>query len=181
MIKMAIGEWTLSGQEYSDGVFPYRYKDHVLTFDEYKLDDPDAGFYGLAVHKGNTKGGWPHLVIVQQFAPSSEQGFNPSCLLLPETERLFVGAGERLLCYDLKTFTLLWEDQTQIGFGDWSKEQGFVILSAELEIVVFDTSGQKLWGTFVEPPWEYAIVGDNVELDIMGREEVRCLKTGELV
>jgi hypothetical protein len=43
-------------------------------------------------------------------------------------------------------------------------------MSAETEFAAWDVNGQKLWSTFVEPPWSYKIRGDRVELDEMGRE-----------
>jgi hypothetical protein len=43
-----------------------------------------------------------------------------------------------------------------------------VVMSAELELAAWTTTGEKLWTTFVEPPWEYAVEGDSLVLDVMG-------------
>ena len=31
-----------------------------------------------------------------------------------------------------------------------------------------DLDGRKLWSGFAEPPWTYAVAGDEVTLDVMG-------------
>lgn len=41
-------------------------------------------------------------------------------------------------------------------------------MSAEIEFAAWDRSGTKLWSRFVEPPWEFSVVGDRVQLDVMG-------------
>lgn len=41
-------------------------------------------------------------------------------------------------------------------------------MSAELELAAWDLEGNKLWTTFVEPPWEYAVRDGVVRLDVMG-------------
>ncbi|WP_145266242.1 hypothetical protein [Tautonia plasticadhaerens] len=43
---------------------------------------------------------WPSLVVVQRYSPAGF-GFVPGVLLIPEVHRLFIGAGRRLLAYDL--------------------------------------------------------------------------------
>ena len=43
-----------------------------------------------------------------------------------------------------------------------------VLMSAELELAAWDLAGQKLWTTFVEPPWSYEVRNGVVTLDVMG-------------
>jgi hypothetical protein len=50
---------------------------------------------------------WPFLVIAQRYHP--EASVQPSALLIPETYRLFVGAGTRLLAYDLAVISGVFE------------------------------------------------------------------------
>src|SRR5262249_43069891 len=44
---------------------------------------------------------WPFLVVTQPYAPAGESGFHLGLVVVPETHRLFLGAGCRLLAYDL--------------------------------------------------------------------------------
>jgi hypothetical protein len=41
-------------------------------------------------------------------------------------------------------------------------------MSAEVELAAWTTSGEKLWSTFLEPPWGYFIESETLELDVMG-------------
>ncbi len=63
---------------------------------------------------------WPFLTITQRFWPSAG-GFDPGVILIPETKRLFIGAGERLLAYDLEAPQRLWEDSADTGFWCWAR------------------------------------------------------------
>ncbi|WP_165411165.1 hypothetical protein [Rhizobium ruizarguesonis] len=49
-------------------------------------------------------------------------------------------------------------------------------MSAELEFGVWRTTGEKVWSAFVEPPWNFNVSGENVELDIMGQLKTFKLK-----
>ena len=110
---------------------------------------------------------WPFLTVTQRFAPSAA-GFEPSVVVVPETNRLFIGAGERLLAYDLDQPKRLWEDHADTGFLRWARHHDIIVMSAELELAAWDTSGKKLWTTFVEPPWDYSVDERTVSLDVMG-------------
>jgi L-alanine-DL-glutamate epimerase-like enolase superfamily enzyme len=81
---------------------------------------------------------------------------------------LFIGAGCRLLAYDLSRPARLWEDVADTGFWSWSRYDEVVLMAAELEIAAWDIRGSKLWSRFVEPPWEYRVDGRVVVLDVMG-------------
>jgi hypothetical protein len=122
---------------------------------------------------------WPSLVVVQRYAPAG-CGFFPGVLLVPESHRLFVGAGRRLLGYDLLEPARLWEDETDCGFWSWSQHGSVVLMSAELELAAWEVSGRKLWSRFVEPPWEFTVNGEFVALDVMGTVSRVHLWSGEL-
>ena len=120
---------------------------------------------------------WPVLVVAQRFEPCVP-GFDPGVLLVPETGVLFLGAGERLLAYDLDRPRRLWEDTAEVGFWGWDRFGETVLMLAELELAAWDTSGRKLWTSFVEPPWSYRVRDDRIHLDVMGRLSEFGLVTG---
>lgn len=120
----------------------------------------------------------PTLVVAQRFQPGPEAGFHPGVLLIPETEVLFIGAGTRLLAYDLRTPRRLWEDEADTGFWGWQRHDDIVVMSAELELAAWTTAGEKRWSTFVEPPWDYSTRAGSVELDVMGTKSCFPLETG---
>lgn len=129
------------------------------------LDGAADDLLYLAVSRAHD---WPFLVIVLRYAPGSKGGFLPGVLLVPQTQVLFVGAGERLLAYRLDQPEKLWEDSADIGFLSWEQYDNYAIMSAELELATWDLDGNKLWSTFVKPPWAYTIHTDRIFLDVMG-------------
>lgn len=80
-------------------------------------------------------------------------------LLVPETHLLFVGAGERLVAFDLEGPGLLWIDRADTGFHRWMRHEDIIVMSAELDLSAWDTHSSKLWAAYVEPPWEYHVEG----------------------
>lgn len=134
----------------------------------------------LGLRRGSTSQGWPELVITQKYHDASGI-FHPGFLIVPETSFLFIGAGERLLGYNLKSFQRAFEDHADCGFWGWTRQGDYVLMSAELEFGVWKKTGEKLWSTFVEPPWSFKVSGDNVELDIMGERKAFKLETGVFV
>jgi hypothetical protein len=133
----------------------------------------DGRLFCVTVSQGS---GWPFLVVAQRYTP---RDFDPGIALVEETSRLFVGAGDRLLCYDLETPARLWEDSVMVGFWFFCRHGDVLLMSAELELAAFDLRGEKLWNTNVEPPWHYEVRGDNVHLDVMGKTSVFALKCDE--
>jgi hypothetical protein len=109
---------------------------------------------------------WPFLCVAQHYR--REAGWYPGVLLVPETATLFIGAGERLLAYDLHGPACLWENRADTGFHEWQRHDDLVVMSAELELAAWDLRGGKRWSTFVEPPWAYHVEGSMVYLDVMG-------------
>ena len=130
-------------------------------------DEPGHVPVGYNLHVEVRRGSaWPFLCVAQRYC--REGGGNPGVLLLPETDILLIGAGERLLAYDLHGPTRLWEDHADTGFHEWQRHGDVVVMSAELELAAWDLRGVKRWSTFVEPPWAYRVEGGMVYLDVMG-------------
>jgi hypothetical protein len=136
----------------------------VESFD---LNEPHATLLGVAMWSPATRE-WPNVVVTQRFSPGPVSGFVPGILLVPETNKAFLGAGTRLLGYDLTQAQRLWEDQADCGFWGWRRHGDFVVMSAELELAAWSIHGVKQWSTFVEPPWHYAVKEGEVLLDVMG-------------
>jgi hypothetical protein len=109
---------------------------------------------------------WPLLCVTLRY--DREGGGDPGALLVAETGLLFIGAGERLLAYELHGPTRLWEDHADTGFHAWQRHDDLVVMAAELELAAWDVRGVKRWSTFVEPPWSYQVEGPLVRLDVMG-------------
>ena len=141
------------------------YRAHAKLSDEFSLTSSDGQVCFLAVRRAQQ---WPFLVLAQRYSPTPAAGFFPGALLVPESGLLFVGAGERLLCYDLNAVKRLWEDTADTGFWCWSRHHDTILMSAELELAAWDLHGRKLWTTFVEPPWQFEIREQVVHLDVMG-------------
>ena len=112
---------------------------------------------------------WPHVVIALRFEPGPESGFVPGVVVIPKTQLLLIGAGTRLLAYDLKDPRRLWEDVADVGFLGWKRHGNVLVMSAELELAAWTLDGAKLWSTFVEPPWDYEVFDGKLHLDVMGK------------
>jgi hypothetical protein len=174
MFKVAVGEYSLLVHR---GPLPGmygEYRRHAALAEEFGVDsaEGEACFVGVGAARE-----WPLLTVAQRFEPCVA-GFDPGVLLVPETRVLFVGAGTRLLAYDLTGPQRLWEDVADVGFWGWAQHGEHVLMSAELELAAWDVNGRKLWTTFVEPPWSYRVEGDQVRLDVMGRESSFSIHDG---
>lgn len=141
------------------------YRKRAALSEEFALHQPDGETCLVAVGPANDL---PSLVVAQRFEPCAA-GFDPGVLLVSETRTLFIGAGVRLLAYTLDGPRRLWEDDADTGFWCWNRHGDHVVMSAELELAAWDLAGRKLWTTFVEPPWTYRVIGEEVHLDVMGR------------
>jgi hypothetical protein len=114
------------------------------------------------------RGGWPRLVVTQDFYPTWSF---PGVLLVEHTRQLFIGAGTRLLGYHCRSgsWSRQWTDEAQIGFWRWRRHGDVVLMSAEVELAAWTLDGRKLWSTDgVEPPWGYQVIGGEVHVDVMG-------------
>lgn len=178
MFQISIGRYSLKVGYGVPSLSFGRAKQHAKLVDELGLANPHGTLCWVEVGRhGNDP---PFLVVVQRYTPGPDAGFFPGVLLVPETDRLFVGAGERLLAYDLGTSKRLWEDSADTGFWSWARHDDVVVMSAELEIAAWDLEGRKLWSRFVEPPWEYRVEDGRVHLDVMGTTSAFGLHGGPM-
>jgi hypothetical protein len=165
MFSVSFGEYTVLCSAGLPEIYQH-YVERARLTEEFDLRESDGEICFLGVGRGSS---WPFLVVAQRYAPAG-YGFNPGILLIPETDVVLVGAGDRLLAYDLVAPKRLWEDAADCGFWSWARNQTYVLMSAELELAAWDLQGKKLWSTFVEPPWEYEVNDGLVELDVMGNK-----------
>jgi len=152
------------------------YRSHAELAEDFDLSAKDGAccFFGV----GAIGASWPRLVVSQRYQPAG-YGFNPGILVVPQTGTVFIGAGTRLLAYELDPKPRrLWEDSAECGFWGWDQIGDVVLMSAELELAAWSTKGEKLWTTFVEPPWDYAIRGELLALNVMGKMREFPLQTG---
>lgn len=146
----------------------------------YSLHHSEPDYNYLAV--GITDCGLsPDLLIEGWYKPGPQQGFHPGVLLVPESSTAFIGAGTELLIYSLAPIQLLSHQQTECGFWSWRRVDNLIVMSAELELAVWNIHGEKLWSRFVEPPWHYDIEGDTLLLNIMGNSIRLTLATGLII
>ena len=150
------------------------YLAHAQLAETIALDSAEGNVAFLSVQRGMD---WPFLVVAQRYQPAG-YGFYPGALLIPETELLFLGAGSRLLAFDLSGPARLWEDTADLGFWSWSRYGDTVLMAAELELAAWDLNGRKLWSTFVESPWDFQVTDGRIDLDVMGKFSSFDLKTG---
>jgi hypothetical protein len=152
------------------------YRDQAACVEEIAETVEDAYLF-IGVERPGDE--WPSLMISQTFAPWVG-GYSPGVLVIPETQRVFVRAGTRLLCYwgDEGTWARQWQDTAEAGFWGWRLHDYIVVMSAELELAAWTSSGDKLWTTFVEPPWSYSVNDSTVRLDVMGTVSEFPLRTG---
>ncbi|MBI1211966.1 MAG: hypothetical protein GC190_10920 [Alphaproteobacteria bacterium] len=183
MHQVVIGNWAL---EIQVGDRPPHFdwlEERSLLVDEVDLASGGGGQLFVAVYSLDRRPPGEHnpiITLAQRYEPH-DFGFYPGFLIAPETERLFVGAGDRLVAYDLNAPARLWLDKADCGFWRWGRIRDLVWMEAELEFAVWSIVGEKRWTTFVEPPWAARIVDDTVELDVMGVKQVRRLSNGEAI
>ena len=177
MYTVTVGPYVIAFQSLEAEEPPLRYewaKQHAELLEEFDLQLSDGDFCYLVAGRSI---GHPTLVLAQRHDPPEAAGFYPGVLVVPETDVLFVGAGERLLAYDLAHPARLWEDVADY-FCRWARYGEVVIMEAELELAAWNLEGTKLWTTVVEPPWSYEVTDDVLKLDIMGVESEFPLRRG---
>jgi hypothetical protein len=148
MILVTIGDYIVRMRE----CIPEGYGEHAALVEEFDLDRTDRSPFYLAISRPSD---WPFLCVAQRYYPDDRAGSHPGILLVQETDILFVGAGERLLTYDLKAPARLWEDRADVGFHWWHRHDEVVLMAGELDLSAWDIRGVKRWSVVVEPPWEY--------------------------
>lgn len=152
------------------------YKEKAKLVDEIDLTKDMIGdICFLAVQKGID---WPFLIVAQKYAPSGLGGSYPQALLIPETDILFLGAGERVLTYCLAPLAKVEHGNAEFGFHAFERCGQYVIMHAELEVSVWTIQGKQQWSQFVEPPWIYRVEEETISLDVMGHSLSFPLSTG---
>jgi hypothetical protein len=173
MFQLSFGEYEVRCQHAGLPDFLPSYAERAALYDRFDAPEPCDGVCFLAVTRRGEP--WPFLVITQRYAPAGN-GFYPGALIVPETHRLFIGAGRRLLGYDLTRPARLWEDEADCGFWSWSRYGETVLMMAELELAAWTSSGKKLWSRFTDPPWEYRVEGPTIVVtDCRGTERLDLL------
>ena len=174
MFRISIGYYLLQVERGTLPALYAKYTQRAILSEEFDLRNPEREHCFVSVSRASD---WPQLVVAQTFSPSSG-GFDPGVIIVQETETLFIGAGERLLAYRLSPFERLWEDTCELGFLGWMQHGQYVLMRAEVELAAWDCFGQKLWSTFAEPPWDYRVEENRVQLDVMGTKSEFDLAKG---
>ncbi len=175
---ISIGDYTLIWATGRDA-----YNRHLLTatvVEEMSPTDGAGQVAVLAVHEGSRKG--PVLLIGQSYTPRGHgDAIQLGALLVPGTRVLFVGAQDLVLAYDLGTMRRLWRERAKAGFLDWQRHGAYVVMSAGMELAVWDLHGSKQWWACVEPPYSYTIAAGMMRLTAMGITTSFSLATGPSV
>jgi hypothetical protein len=177
MFQLSFGEYEVRCQHAGVPDLLSQFVHHAALYDQF--DEPsecDNACFLAVTRRGDS---WPFLVVTQRYAPAG-YGFFPGALVVSESHRLFMGAGRRLLGYDLLRPSRLWVDETDCGFWSWSRYGGVVLMMAELELAAWTTEGQKLWSRFADPPWEYRVEGAAVVVSDCRAVERVDLQTGRV-
>ena len=174
MFSISCDRYTVSCEVWELPFLHEEYRKCARLVEEIGLEETEGDIWFIAVADDSNL---PFLVVIQRFSPA-EPCFSPGILLIPETKLLLIGAGERLLAYDLAKPARLWEDKADTGFWRWKRHENMVVMSAELELAAWDLEGRKKWSTFVEPPWSYTVADGEVSLEVMGRRSKFPLRGG---
>ncbi|HRX86370.1 MAG TPA: hypothetical protein P5572_15220 [Phycisphaerae bacterium] len=164
MFTLSIGPYQLSCAHHELPSIFDAYVRHAALAEQIDLSSSEGILSFIALTRSGDE--WPSLVIAQRFQPPTNID-NVGALLVPETNRLFIGAGTRLLCYDTAKPARLWEGSADFGFWSWTHDKTEVFMAAELEFSTFDTTGEMLWTRPVEPPWHFELEPGRVVLDVM--------------
>ncbi len=176
-IEVHVGEWmVIVAREQPTSLDAYL--DHAGLADDISRGDPEDDGYMFVGVCGPGEDG-PSLVVSGTYDPASG-GFEPGILIVPSTDRVFIGAGSRAVSYrrDAAGWRRDWEIEVDVGFWGWRQHGNVVVMLAELEMAAWSSDGTRLWSTFVEPPWSYTVAGETVRLDVMGSVTEFPLPTG---
>lgn len=181
MAQIAIAEWNVQIHVDDPPATYDWYVENALLAEEFDLKSRDGRYYFVAVgtFDGTIREHWkPLLTVAQRYSPEYVAGFEPGVLIVPETACLFVGAGDRLLAYDLHKPARLWEDHADCGFQGWGRYGDFVWMAAEIEFAVWRLDGTKLWTTFVDPPCDLTFSDGLVTLDAFDKKRTLRMADG---
>jgi len=145
MSTVSIGDYIVLRHDYGLPDKYAEYRKNAELVEEFDLDRSEGTLCFVGIQKDSQM---PFLVVAQRYVPSGF-GFNPGVQLVEETGVLFIGAGERMLAYDVRHTVRLWEDTADQGFLRWSRQGSTLVMSAELELAAWNLDGRKLWS----PRW----------------------------
>src|SRR5262245_28400288 len=109
MFSLSLGEYEIDCQDVGLPHLLPQYVEHAGLAEQIDLAERDGAFCFFSIKRRGEP--WPFLVVAQRYSPAGG-GFFPGALVVPETHRLFIGAGKRLLGYDLQKPARIWEDAT---------------------------------------------------------------------
>lgn len=160
LFKFTCGPYTVS---LADALPPlyYSYCRRAQLVDTYEIEGSYSALCYLSVARGHD---WPFLIVAQRYIPGPQSGFYPGILLVPETDLLLLGAGERLLAYSLADPYKLWEEELPGGFLQWERSKESIIMSSENKLAIWDIAGEKRGEFAVEPPWQYTVVEGTIHI-----------------
>ena len=136
----------------------------VFEPETFPTDALGGAYCSVFVRNGWT---WPSLAVRFSCTPA-EAGFHPEAILIPETSRVLIGAGESVFVYGLDSPRRIHTESAELGFMHWARQDDVIVMSAELELAAFNLDGTKRWTLFVEPPWSFDIHDGILHLDVMG-------------
>ena len=93
MFKLSTGPYLIQTERAKLPALYSEYTKRAILSEEFDLLNAEREHCFISVSRSAD---WPQLVVAQTFWPSAG-GFDPGVLLVPETETLFVGAGEACL------------------------------------------------------------------------------------
>ncbi|MGE5186885.1 MAG: hypothetical protein ACM31C_32765 [Acidobacteriota bacterium] len=158
--EIACGQYVVGWTDGLPSIYD-RLRAHARLVDEIALEE--RGLCCVTVRRVGEP--WPFLVVAQSREPAGAS-LGVGALIAGDT--LFVGAGERVLVYDLLAPRRVAEDGADTGFHGWEQHGDVILMAAELELAAWDARGSKLWSMFVEPPWSYTVRGEQLDVDVMG-------------
>ena len=97
MFTISCGEYEVSCQAVGLPGMLDEYERRAKLAERVGMDSAGAECFCAVRRRGDD---WPNLVVSQKYAPGVESGFSPGLALVPETHRLFLGAGCRLRVSD---------------------------------------------------------------------------------
>lgn len=181
MFTTTVGDYTLIVDP--DGLPPEErikfFRMHADLYERFTFHGDDVKTCFVAVRR-NTD--WwpvlPFLVVQMEYKPM--QLGDPGLILLPDTGRLFIGAGRRLVCYQLEDKPKrLWESHALEEFFSWQRHGNIVMMAALDELAAWDSYGNRLWWTDKpEHQWSYHVNGDTLQLEIGTEVTEFSLETG---
>jgi len=123
--------------------------------------DPGAGAMTVVVsHRERGS-----LLRLQVHGAPLEHTWRPLALLfVPETGILFAGAGTTAVAIDVNKGRRIWTDGKSDLIWCWLRAGDVMVLVDELELTAYDLHASKLWRTYIEPPHDVRVVGDELHV-----------------